>query len=355
MDQQVLQVSVQPAVSDDDQLEVQDVSDDDGCDVTASEAHKMEHLEVKPDAGGAAEAPGDCQLAFRTPAPPAPIPTPRQAAAPENLEAEPDEEGAWGQLEVAPPPGLAPDRDSWPNKAERDELEKDGSIFEDWERVSLCKQCQKAVIEEPPCKQCQKAVSSQWQQCWQCQKKAAAAAESAVSACPQCRPTVAGPSSGILTAVPIAAMPYSPRISSAISGPQGAMAEEAGAQSKMSMSQYQQWQWYRVKDKDGNVRFWKKKQKNWKVAVYVNLTNILLVDTKANKFQADFFLRLMWSEHVDTADKADRFTRHCKFDRFYDDSEPIKNDSTAKDFKPNGVCAIFCVSPDLRLLLCRLF
>ena len=80
------------------------------------------------------------------------------------------------------------------------------------------------------------------------------------------------------------------------------------------------------------------KQKNWKVAVYVNILDILSVNTKENKFEANFFIRLMWSEHISTADKADRFTSDCKFDPFYYDNEPMENDS-----KPNGVCHLLRV------------
>ena len=106
-----------------------------------------------------------------------------------------------------------------------------------------------------------------------------------------------------------------------------------------TLSQYEQ-QCHKVKDKDGNVRdFGRRSKRIGRCAVYVNILNILSVDTKANKFQADFFIRLMWSEHVSTADKEDRFTRDCKFDPFYEDNVPIKNDS-----KRNGVSHLLRVA-----------
>ena len=178
MDLQVLQVLVQPenepGVS--EELEVQAFDPlVDGCVVTASQAHKM-----KPDADDVIFA---APRSGKTPAPPGLLHKPPEAAAPEN----PASEDAQAQSEAAPPHGLARDRKSWPDEAERAELEKEGSFCQNCERVA--------------------------------------------------------------EAMPIASVPCSPRISSpppiqpAISGTQGTMAEEAGAHSKMSMSQYQQ-QWH---------------------------------------------------------------------------------------------------------------
>ena len=126
---------------------------------------------------------------------------------------------------------------------------------------------------------------------------------------------------------------------------------ESVALTKMSVSQCRQCQWHIVKDRanDGTetMRTWKKKQNHWKVEVYASILNILSVDTKAQRFEAEFFLRLMWAEHVSTALNADRFTRPCEFNKFYDDDEPIACVPPLRvtQFEANGVCATFACCP----------
>ena len=151
-----------------------------------------------------------------------------------NAEAKPVAEDAQARSEVAPPHGMASDQKFWPNNEERAELEKTGSVYCVWERVSLCKVCQEKVTAVPQCEQCQKAVSTQWQQCAECQKKVAAAVL-AVSACSQCR--------GRGKLAPI-------------KQEEGTLGEEAEsvALTKMSVSQCHQCQWHRVKDGTERMR-----------------------------------------------------------------------------------------------------
>lgn len=76
----------------------------------------------------------------------------------------------------------------------------------------------------------------------------------------------------------------------------------------------------------------KKKQKAWKVHVYVNILKVNSVDTKENTFEAEFFVRLMWCEHKDTAEAEDRFTRICEFNPLHYDNEKMDNACSANGY-----------------------